>query len=127
MRVAAPPGMNMNGSRWRRLTSYALDELPDAAAAVFEVANLVRTVQYIGCAKGNLRRRLATFAQPETKLPASPGGYYFRYEPTAREDEAFAARLASYQSTHFGRLPARNQDTPLAPAPAVPSAAPRAA
>jgi hypothetical protein len=93
---------------WKRLTPHVIDELPESAA-VFEVANLVRTVQFIGSAQGNLRSRLAEFAQPRAELPAVPGGYYFRYEPAAQEDEALASRIASYRDSHSGKLPARNQ------------------
>ena len=46
---------------WRRLTAETIADLPEAGA-VFEVANLVRTVQFIGSASGNLRARLASYA-----------------------------------------------------------------
>jgi len=79
---------------------------------VFEVATLVRTVQYIGSAGGNLRARLGTLAASKTKLPPSPGGYYVRYETTAGEDEALAARLAAYRAAHRGLPPMGNREAP---------------
>jgi hypothetical protein len=39
--------MNTEHAIWRRLTPDTIAELPEAGA-VFEVANLVRTVHYIG-------------------------------------------------------------------------------
>ena len=47
-----------NTRSWRRLTAETIADLPETGA-VFEVANLVRTVQFIGKASGNLRARVA--------------------------------------------------------------------
>ena len=76
-----PRSMNQEPSRWRRLTPAAIAALPEAAA-VFEVANLVRTVKFIGSAGGNLRARLTAFplrarlafsARPPTeRVPSDP-------------------------------------------------------
>jgi len=90
---------------------------------VFEVANLVRTVQFIGKASGNLRTRVATYAQEDLKWRPVPGGYYFRYETAAREDEALDAHLAAYRNGHGGQLPAGNSEA----LPALRIAARRAA
>jgi hypothetical protein len=98
---------------WRRLTPETIADLPEAGA-VFEVANLVRTVQFIGSAAGNLRARLASYAQEDLKLRPIPGGYYFRYEAAAKEDETLAERLSSYRKVHGGIVPAGNSDTGVA-------------
>jgi hypothetical protein len=95
---------------WRRLTPETIADLPEAGA-VFEVANLVRTVQFIGAASGNLRARLASYAQEDLKLRPVPGGYYFRYETAAQEDEALEKRLTSYRKLHGGIVPAGNSET----------------
>jgi len=95
---------------WRRLTPETIADLPEAGA-VFEVANLVRTVQFIGAASGNLRARLASYAQEDLKLRPIPGGYYFRYEAAAQEDETLTERLASYRKLHGGVAPTGNSDT----------------
>lgn len=105
--------MNTDAIGWRRLTPDAIADLPEAGA-VFEVANLVRNVRYIGSAQGNLRARLAEFALAGAKLPATPGGYYFRYEPAAEEAQALSARLDLYRTRHMGQLPLANRD-PLSP------------
>jgi hypothetical protein len=101
--------MTANTDSWRRLTAETIAELPETGA-VFEVANLVRTVQFIGKASGNLRARLAAYAQEDLKWRPCPGGYYFRYEPAVREDETLDGRLAAYRNGHGGQLPTGNTE-----------------
>jgi hypothetical protein len=105
------PAMNAEYIGWQRLTPDTITDLPEEGA-VFEVANLVRNVQLIGRAEGNLRMRLGTLLREHTVLPATPGGYFFRYETAANEDEALLARLAAYRATHLGMVPIGNQDQP---------------
>ena len=105
--------MNTDHKVWRRLTPDTIAELPEAAA-VFEVANLVRSVQYIGVAKGNLRQRMASWTQEQAKLSPAPGGFYVRYEPASAEEQALEARLSTYRERHNGRLPTGNQNLPTA-------------
>ena len=99
--------MITNTRNWRRLTADTIADLPESGA-VFEVANLVRTVQFIGAASGNLRARIAAYAQEDLKLRPVPGGYYFRYETATKEDEALAERLDSYRKRHRGIAPSGN-------------------
>lgn len=106
--------MNAECIGWRRLTPDAIADLPEESA-VFEVANLVRNVQYIGVAQGNLRTRLGGLTREQTKLPVMPGGYYFRYETTAQEDEALSSRLTAYRDGHAGSLPLGNRESLPAP------------
>jgi hypothetical protein len=101
--------MTTNPRTWRRLTAETIAELPETGA-VFEVANLVRTIQFIGKASGNLRARIAAYAQEDLKWRPIPGGYYFRYEPAAREDETLDGHLASFRNGHGGQLPAGNAE-----------------
>jgi hypothetical protein len=101
--------MITNTRSWRRLTPEMIADLPESGA-VFEVANLVRTVQFIGTASGNLRTRLATYTQEDLKQRPIPGGYYVRYEAAAAEDEALDARLTAYRTAHGGTLPAGNYE-----------------
>jgi len=97
---------------WQKLTPETIARLPEAGA-VFEVANLVRSVVFIGRASGNLRRDLGAYHQESLKQRPVPGGYFFRYEPTAREEEALEGRLGAYRKTHGGLLPAGNCETPV--------------
>jgi len=101
------PSMITDTCCWRRLTPETIAELPETGA-VFEVANLVRTVLFIGRASGNLRARMAAYVSDDVKLRPCPGGYFFRYEPTVSEEETLDQRLASYLSSHAGMLPAGN-------------------
>lgn len=99
---------------WRRLTPDTIAELPESGA-VFEIANLVRTVHYIGTAQGNLRQRMATWTHEQAKLSPMPGGYYVRYEPATAEEQALEQRLSSYRASHGGRLPTGNRRTATVP------------
>jgi len=104
------PGMISNPNRWRRLHPTMVAALPEEGA-VFEIANLVRTVHFIGCAEGNLRTRFQGFMGPSSALPPSSGGYYFRYEVAAGEKDALTARLEGFQAKHRGLLPTLNRGT----------------
>ncbi len=102
--------MIANPNRWRRLNPAMIAALPEEGA-VFEIANLVRSVHLIAAADGNLRARLASFIGPNSALPPSPGGHYFRYEVAATEKDALDARLAAYQAKYRGLLPTLNRGT----------------
>jgi len=116
------PSMITDTRCWRRLTPETIAELPETGA-VFEVANLVRTVLFIGRASGNLRARMAAYVSEDAKLRPCPGGYFFRYESTASEEETLDQRLASYLDSHGGMLPTGN----AGPQPALRLAARRVA
>ncbi len=94
---------------WRRLTADTIAELPEAGG-VFQVANLVRTVHYIGSAGGNLRARLAAYAQEQMRLSPISGGYYVHYELATAEDEVLASRFSLYRAGHGGLLPVGNRE-----------------
>lgn len=102
--------MNTDHNVWRRLTPDTIADLPEGAA-VFEVANLVRSVQYIGVARGNLRQRMAGWTHDQAKLSPAPGGYYVRYVPATVEEQALEARLSTYRECHGGRLPMGNRES----------------
>jgi hypothetical protein len=118
--------MELTAGRWIRLTPDAIASLPNADG-VFEVANLVRNVQYVGRACGRLRDTLADFGPMPRALPASVGGYFFRFELTTAETEAYQRRIEVYRKRHEGALPPGNRGqviemadpvrTPIAAAP----------
>jgi len=116
------PAMITDTRCWRRLTPETIAELPEMGA-VFEVANLVRTVQFIGRASGNLRARMVAYMNEDLKLRPCPGGYFFRYEATTSEEETLDQRLALYLDNHAGMLPSGN----AGPQPALRLAARRVA
>jgi len=95
-------------ARWIRLTPDNIAALPNADG-VFEVANLVRNVQYVGRACGRLRDALADFGHMPRTLPSSVGGYFFRFELTTAETDAFQRRIEAYRKRHEGALPPGNR------------------
>lgn len=92
---------------WLKLNPSTIASVPDAPG-VYEIANLVRTVLFIGRGEGNLRRSLTSLGPVPSQLPASIGGYYVRYELVDDEERVAAERAASYVSRHGGCLPAGN-------------------
>lgn len=81
---------------------------------MFEIANLVRTVLFIGRADGSLRERLTAFVQEHPALAPTPSGFYFRYELVAAEEEAITSRLDAYRAGHGGLLPPAHREPPPA-------------
>ena len=97
------------------------------ADGVFEIANLVRSVQYVGRACGQLRDTLMDFGHMPRTLPSSVGGYFFRVELTTAETETLLRRIEAYRKRHEGALPPGNRGAVvelLEPTPLVPTAAP---
>ena len=99
--------MEVTPGRWLKLTSECIKALPNESG-VFEVANLVRTVVYIGSGDGRLRDRIEAFGPVPSGLPPAVGGHYFRYELTDNEDETIRRRLKGYRREHGGSLPVGN-------------------
>lgn len=121
--------MELAPGRWIRLTPSNIAALPNTDG-VFEVANLVRNVQYVGRACGRLRDRLTELGPMPKKLPLSVGGYFFRFELTTAEGEAFQRRIEAYRKRHEGSVPPGNTLDLLDaadPAPMPPVAAQQAA
>ena len=101
--VAEPGRTVVEPGRWCPLTLEVVERLPQDAG-VFEVANLVRTVVYLGRAEGSLKERLTELLRSHGKLPRMTGGYYFRYTSTGDEAEAFELLVATHRQRH-GNLP----------------------
>ncbi len=101
--------MDVEPGRWLRLNPDNIAGLPEAAG-VFEIANLVRNVMYIGRGDGSLRQRIANLGHIPANLPASIGGYYFRFQLAAAEEQALSERVADYCVRHSGRLPMGNRE-----------------
>lgn len=103
--------MDVEPGRWLRLNPDNIAGLPEDAG-VFEIANLVRNVLYIGRGDGSLRRRLSEMGHLPPQLPASTGGYYFRFMLTAEEQQEMDRRVDAYRTRHAGRPPLGNGDGP---------------
>jgi len=99
--------MDRQPSPWQPLVREALTTVPEASG-VFELANLVRSIRFINAAEGNLRERLSLLTEWQSKLPPSPGGYYFRYLRVDQEQKALNATLDAYRDSHGGLTPPMN-------------------
>ena len=118
--------MEHTTGRWIRLTPDNIAAVPNADG-VFEIANLVRSVQYVGRACGRLRDTLTDFGHMPRTLPSSVGGHFFRFELTTAETEALQRRIEAYRKRHEGALPPGNRCTVVElvePASLVPAPAP---
>src|SRR5262245_10688768 len=100
--------MEHTTGRWIRLTPDNIAAVPNADG-VFEIANLVRSVQYVGRACGRLRDTLKDFGHMPRTLPSSVGGHFFRFELTSAETEALQRRIEAYRKRHEGALPPGNR------------------
>jgi len=102
------PHSGMELGRWQKLNPSTLETVPEEPG-IFEIANLVRTVLYVGRADGSLRRRLEGLGAVPTNVPASTGGYYVRWATSADEAAALAEAEAAHRARLRGRLPAGNE------------------
>jgi hypothetical protein len=100
--------MTAEPGRWLKLNPSTIEEVP-SAPGIFEIANLVRTILFIGAGEGNIRRKLAGLGAVPANLPASVGGYYVRYTLVADEAAAVAELEAGHRAGHGGRLPAGHE------------------
>jgi transposase InsO family protein len=91
--------MSAQPDRWCQLSAESIRWVPEAAG-VFEVANLVRSVLYVGRGEGNLRAR--------GLLPPIAGGVYFRFRLTPEEEEAYERLVGAYRMRHDGCDPRLN-------------------
>lgn len=103
--------MRVEPGRWQKLNPSTIESVPDAPG-IFEIANLVRSVLFIGRGNGDLRRRLADLGAIPENVPASAGGYYVRWAVAADEEAALAARQSEHRALHAGQLPPGNVAAP---------------
>jgi hypothetical protein len=109
--LSHPDIMAVEPGCWQKLNPSTIECVPDAPG-IFEIANLVRTVLYIGRANGDLRRRLAELGAIPENVPASPGGYWIRYALAEDEEAALTARQDEHRTRHGGQLPPGNEARP---------------
>jgi hypothetical protein len=99
--------MSAQPDRWCQLSAESIRWVPEAAG-VFEVANLVRSVLYVGRGEGNLRARLSELSRAPGLLPPIAGGVYFRFRLTPEEEEAYERLVGAYRMRHDGCDPRLN-------------------
>ena len=89
-------------SVWRPITSSTLEELPEEPA-VFELANLVRSVLFIGGspAQGLRTEVSSVLADPRLRSAAR----YLRFELTGEPAMRAEQILSEYRASHRGEVP----------------------
>jgi hypothetical protein len=94
---------------WRVITPSLLDDLPDRPG-VFEIANLVRNVLFVGAAPlglaGAIRETLTT-----SRLVSR--AHCVRFEIADDAEERARRHLAEYRRTHDGMLPYAQREDAL--------------
>jgi hypothetical protein len=103
-------------STWQSLDAVVVTRLPNSPG-VFEVANLVRTVLFIGAAPESLAMTLTTQLGTPNVLHVRAGHLYFRYAPTNDAGQTQAELLARYGERHGGTLPPGQSAPSVAPHP----------
>lgn len=96
-------------AQWRVITPTLLEELP-SDPGVFEIANLVRTVLFIGAAPCDLATTIREAVVSPRLMSRS---HCIRFE-LADDAEARAGRLlAAYRQAHGGLAPYAHRSDPL--------------
>lgn len=103
-------------STWKSLDASVVTRIPDSPG-VFEIANLVRTVLFIGAAPDSLATALAAHLEGPNVVHARAGHLYVRYAPTDDVEHMQAEMLARYGERHGGTLPPAQSTSPIAPRP----------
>ncbi len=103
-------------SSWKSLDPAVVTRLPESPG-VFEIANLVRTVLFIGAAPESLATTLTNQLQTPNALHARGGRLYFRYAPTEDAERAQAELLARYGDHHGGTPPPGQSTSSVEPRP----------
>ncbi len=110
--------MAINFSAWKPLTLALIAEAP-TCPGVYELANLVRTVVFIGAAGESLSDALGA----HLNAPATPhphfGRLYFRVSPLEEPEDAQTALIEEFRASHSGAFPAAQLTQP-APLPTAP-------
>jgi hypothetical protein len=110
--------MSINFSTWKPMIPALIAEAP-TCPGVYELANLVRTVVFIGAAGDNLSDALTQHMNAPATLHPHFGRLYFRYAPLEQPEGAQAALLEAYRASHSGAFPAAQMTRPEPP-PAMP-------
>ena len=108
--------MSMNFSAWKPMIPALIAEAP-TCPGVYELANLVRTVVFIGAASESLAEALTTHLNAPATVPHC-GRLYFRVAPLEEPEEAQVALIEAFRASHNGAFPAAQ----LMPPPPLPEA-----
>jgi hypothetical protein len=103
--------MSINFSTWKPMIPALISEAP-TCPGVYELANLVRTVVYIGAAGENLSDALTQHMNAPATLHPHFGRLYFRFAPLEQPDGAHAELIEEFRASHSGAFPAAQLTQP---------------
>ncbi|MCC6763453.1 MAG: hypothetical protein IT293_02215 [Deltaproteobacteria bacterium] len=106
--------MSINFSTWKPMAPALIAEAP-SCPGVYELANLVRTVVFIGAATESLGEALTAHLNAPPTLHAHFGRLYFRVAPLDEPESAQAARIEEFRASHAGAFPAAQMTQPPPP------------
>ncbi|MCC6849905.1 MAG: hypothetical protein IT294_15485 [Deltaproteobacteria bacterium] len=101
-------------STWKPMLPALIAEAP-SCPGVYELANLVRTVVFIGAATEHLGESLAAHLNVPPTLHAHFGRLYFRVAPLDAPEEAQQALVEEFRASHAGAFPAAQMTQPPSP------------
>ncbi len=110
--------MSINFSTWKPMNPALIAEAP-TCPGVYELANLVRTVVYIGAAGENLNDALTQHLNAPATLHPHVGRLYFRIAPLESPMGAQAELIEEFRTSHHGAFPVAQMTQP-APQPEMP-------
>ena len=108
--------MSINFSTWKPMIPALISEAP-TCPGVYELANLVRTVVFIGAAGENLSDTLTQHMNTPATLHPHFGRLYFRFAPLEQPEGAQERLLEAFRASHSGAVPAAQMTQPQ-PVPA---------
>jgi hypothetical protein len=103
-------------STWHPLLPTEVERVP-ACPGVYELANLVRTVLFIGAAQDNLGSELKSILDTPGASLIGRSRLYFRFHATDDAELTQAELLEEYRQRHGGALPPAQSTTPPPPPP----------
>ena len=108
--------MTVDFSVWHPLTPAETTGAPESRG-VFEIANLVRTLLFVGTAPESLAASLRQYLETPGQRQPLAGRLYFRFLPTDEPEKLQNDLLVSYRECHSGALPPAQTSPPPPPHP----------
>jgi hypothetical protein len=108
--------MMVDFSAWHPLTAAETGAVPESPG-VFEIANLVRTLLFVGTAPESLAASLTQYLEAPGPRQPPFGRLHFRFLLTDEPERVQEDLLLSYRQHHHGALPPAqtNQSPPVRP------------
>lgn len=103
--------MSIPFSTWKPMIPALVAEAP-ACPGVYELANLVRTVVFIGAAGENLSDALTQHMNAPATLHPHFGRLYFRVAPLDEPEGTQTVLIDEFRASHSGAFPAAQMTQP---------------